>query len=70
MDRVAQSCEKIPITKCLFERRKCWFSSTVAGCNVVDFEFIVEGRNHLLNVWVARYHQVEATGDQVNAGVN
>jgi hypothetical protein len=37
----AESCEKIPITKCLLERRKCRSSGTVAGCNLVDFEFIV-----------------------------
>ena len=70
VDRVTQSCEKIPMTKCLLERRKCRFSGAVAGCNVADFEFIVEGRNDLLNLWVARCHKVEATDDQVNAGVN
>ena len=70
LDRVAQSCEKIPISKRLLERRKCRFSGTVARCNIVDFEFIVERRNDLLNVWVARHHKVEATGDQVNARVN
>ena len=58
------------IAERLLESRKRGLTGAVARRNVVDFEFIAEGRNDLLDVRIARHHEVEAAGDQVNVGVD
>src|SRR5947208_4809516 len=58
------------LTKCLLEGRESGLASAVAGCHVLHLKRIVEDRNDLLDVWIARHYEVKPARDQMDARVD
>ena len=67
---VPEPGEQITITKCLLQRRESWLAGAVAGGDVLHIKCLVQRRDDLLDVRIARYYQVKATHDQMDARVD
>jgi len=51
-----QPGEEITIAKCLLQRRESWLAGAVAGCDVLHIKRVVQRRDDLLNVRIARHY--------------